>query len=75
MHHIINKKQIFKNQSVNDTKAYPQLGQVDYELKFLKSVRQSFAQARVLANKLNNIEIGKELRGETHFLRIVDRVP
>ena len=34
------------NQSVNDTEAHPQLGQVDYELKFLKSMRQFYAHAR-----------------------------
>ena len=41
------------NQNVNDT-----LGQVDYELKFLKSVRQFYAQAGAISNKLNKIEIG-----------------
>ena len=47
------------NQSVNDTEAHPQLGQVDYELKFLKSVRQFYAQARALSSKLNNIKADK----------------
>ena len=28
------------NQSVNDTEAHPWLGQVDYELKFLKIMRE-----------------------------------
>ena len=35
-----------------------ELGQVDYKLKFLKSVRQFYAQARVLSNKPNKMEIG-----------------
>ena len=34
------------------------IGQVDYELKFLKSVRQFYAHARARLNKLNKIEIG-----------------
>ena len=46
------------NQSVNDTEAHPQLGPVDYELKFLKSMRQFYAHARALSYKLNKIEIG-----------------
>ena len=50
-----------KNQSVNDTEAHPQLGQVDYELKFLKSVRQFYVQTQALSEK--------------HFLWMVDRVP
>ena len=32
------KQTTTNNQSVNDTKAHPQLAQVDYKLKFLKSV-------------------------------------
>ena len=44
--------------NMNQKLAHPQLGQVDYELKFLKSVRQFYAQARALSNKLNKIEIG-----------------
>ena len=47
-----------KNQSVIDTEAHPQLGQVDYELELLKSRRQFYAHARALSNKLNKIEIG-----------------
>ena len=46
------------NQSVNDTEAHHQLGKIDYELKFLKSVRQFYAQARAPSSKLNKIEIG-----------------
>ena len=33
------------------------LGQVDYELNFPKSVRQLYAHSRVLSNKINKIEI------------------
>ena len=48
-----------RNLSVNDTEAHPQLGQVDYELKFLKLIRQFYAHARrALSNKPNKIEIG-----------------
>ena len=46
------------DQSVNDTEAHPQLGQVDYELKLLKSMRQFHAHARAIPYKLNTIEIG-----------------
>ena len=46
------------NQSVNDTEAHPQLGQVDYELIFLKSVRRFQAQARAPSSKLNKLENG-----------------
>ena len=45
---------LFKKQSVNDTEAYPWLGQVDCELKYLKSMRQFNAHARSLSNKLKN---------------------
>ena len=43
---------------LNDTEAHHQLGKTDYELKFLKSVRQFYAQARAPSSKLNKIEIG-----------------
>ena len=36
-------------------KAHPQLAQVYYKLKFLKSVRLFYAQARALSNKQNKI--------------------
>ena len=51
----LNKK---VNQSVNDTEAPPQLGRVVHELKFVKSVRQFYAQAQAPSSKLNKIEIG-----------------
>ena len=47
-----------KNQSVNDREAHPYLGQVDYKYKFLKSMRQFYAHALALSNKVNKIEIG-----------------
>ena len=49
---------MIKLTSVNDTEAHPKLGQFDYKLKFLKSVRQFYAQARAPSSELNKIKIG-----------------
>ena len=46
------------NQSVNDTKAHPKSGQVDYELKFLKSMRQLYTHAQALLIRPNKIQSG-----------------
>ena len=46
------------NQSVNDTKAHPKSGQVDYEFKFLTSMRKLYTHAQALSNRPNKSQIG-----------------